>query len=76
LIVRAKVRKKDDKMPEKPKKFLETLAPGCNTTQCLVGLFVTAKGGEAYITLAGRTESYTWGTYHVSTIEQVLEELP
>ena len=37
---------------------------------------MTAKGGEAHITLAGRSESYARCTYHVGAIEQVLKELP
>ena len=37
---------------------------------------MTAKGGKAHITLATGTKADPRGAYHISTIQQLLEELP
>ena len=55
---------------------MSTLAPSLDAIQGLVGLFVTAEGGEADIALAAGSETDTGGADDVGTVEQGFEELP
>ena len=58
------------------KSYALSLLPGSNTAQCFVCSLMTAKSSKAYIAFTRWAKADSWRTYHVSTIEQFLEELP
>ena len=56
--------------------FPGSLYPFLYSGQCLFCLLFASEGCKPHVSLATRSEAYAWRTYHMGSVEQVLEELP